>query len=519
MIPAFPDEQTRIDYDLTYYVNDVNLTNTQVLAEYGRRGELKNVYTYGVQRLNAARVDGTVDTYEYDGRGSVVSDGVHTYEYDPFGGILSEISGELPFFGYNAEEYNPVTGLVYLRARYYNVETGTFISEDSYLGSDDNISSQNRYAFGEGDPINNIDPTGHFASLITQQAGWQTDYWGNKFDKYANSQITNQTNAINERSYNDYSISEKKANEYAKNGGDAARGLCTSYSCVPGSQVEKAISAMEDHIDDVEKTSNEKIKEIRDNNMALWAPSAPKPSTPSDGGSSGGSSSSSTGGNAGGGGNGGSSNSENSVPERTQYENDLISELSGKIKLTHTFNNITIKLNLGITVYLGLHKVIPPFPFYHATLFIFVTPSARVYYNDYSRGKLSFKDLYDTNGVKIQGVKYATIGGTSSQEGPDNGNPLTGLLIGGYNRPSDMKLESKISVEKLNITDLERLFNLVDTFNNKSNLGYSLFAIGKQYNSSSFMRGLLNVYGIDLGDKTGNRYVGWNKPAPSNYYF
>jgi RHS repeat-associated protein len=276
MIPAFPDEQTRIDYDLTYYVNDVNLTNTQVLAEYGCRGELKNVYTYGVQRLNAARVDGSVDTYEYDGRGSVANlvstnaEVLASYSYDPFGEMAAGKPEQDVIFGYNGEEYNPVTGLVYLRARYYNVETGTFISEDSFLGSDENIGSQNLYAFGEGDPVNNIDPTGHFTSLITQQAGWQTDYWGNKFDRHVNGQITSQTSAINERSYNDYSISEKKANKYAGDGGDAARGLCTSYNCVPGEQVEKAIADMEQKIKDTQKSANETINGIRKGNIEEW---------------------------------------------------------------------------------------------------------------------------------------------------------------------------------------------------------------------------------------------------------
>ncbi|MDR1913038.1 MAG: peptidoglycan-binding protein [Clostridiales bacterium] len=126
------------------------------------------------------------------------------------------------------------------------------------------------YAYGEGDPVNNIDPTGHFTSLITQQAGWQTDYWGNKFDRYANGQITSQTNATGSRSYNDYTISEKKANKYAGDGGDAARGLCTSYNCVPGEQVEKAIADMEQKIKDTKKTANETIKTAREGNIKEW---------------------------------------------------------------------------------------------------------------------------------------------------------------------------------------------------------------------------------------------------------
>ncbi|MDR1891546.1 MAG: hypothetical protein LBQ48_00820 [Oscillospiraceae bacterium] len=104
-----------------------------------------------------------------------------------------------------------------------------FITEDSYLGTDDNISSQNRYAFGEGDPVNHIDPTGHFTSVVTQQAGWQTDYVPGRFDSYAAGQVKNQTKAIGSRSYNNYAISNGTANSYAQKGANAARGLCASY--------------------------------------------------------------------------------------------------------------------------------------------------------------------------------------------------------------------------------------------------------------------------------------------------
>ena len=48
IIPAFPDEMTRIDYELTYYLNDVSREHVQVAAEFGKRGETKSVYTYGL---------------------------------------------------------------------------------------------------------------------------------------------------------------------------------------------------------------------------------------------------------------------------------------------------------------------------------------------------------------------------------------------------------------------------------------------------------------------------------------
>ena len=59
-------------------------------------------------------------------------------------------------FAWNQEYKDPDNMLVYLRARYYDPKTMRFISRD-------NTRLDNRYAFGNGDPINNIDPTGNDA--------------------------------------------------------------------------------------------------------------------------------------------------------------------------------------------------------------------------------------------------------------------------------------------------------------------------------------------------------------------
>jgi RHS repeat-associated protein len=84
-----------------------------------------------------------------------------TYTYDPFGEITSPINPNELVFAHNAEEYNPVVDLTYLRARYYAPSSANFITQDSILGSITSINSQNRYSFAESDPVNNFDPSGH----------------------------------------------------------------------------------------------------------------------------------------------------------------------------------------------------------------------------------------------------------------------------------------------------------------------------------------------------------------------
>ncbi len=60
------------------------------------------------------------------------------------------------------------TGLYYLNARYYNSNTGRFISQDSYKGSAYEPWTQNLYTYTGNNPVNYTDPTGHW-SVITQR--------------------------------------------------------------------------------------------------------------------------------------------------------------------------------------------------------------------------------------------------------------------------------------------------------------------------------------------------------------
>ncbi|HEM4031229.1 TPA: hypothetical protein U1V77_002221 [Streptococcus suis] len=63
-------------------------------------------------------------------------------------------------FAYNGEARD-VTGLDYLRARYYDNQAGTFLTADSYPGSQTDPLSQNLYAYVQNNPANYTDPSGH----------------------------------------------------------------------------------------------------------------------------------------------------------------------------------------------------------------------------------------------------------------------------------------------------------------------------------------------------------------------
>jgi RHS repeat-associated protein len=83
---------------------------------------------------------------------------VATYNYTPWGEIESSsqtVSG-LNSLRWKGLLYDLETGLYYMRARYYDPQVRRFISEDP-IGLAGGI---NTYAFGGGDPVNRIDPSG-----------------------------------------------------------------------------------------------------------------------------------------------------------------------------------------------------------------------------------------------------------------------------------------------------------------------------------------------------------------------
>jgi RHS repeat-associated protein len=70
--------------------------------------------------------------------------------------------GQVPGLGYQGDYTDPVTGLVEMGARWYNPATGTFVSSDTLNGSPvPSTVDGNPYAYADGNPLTNTDPSGH----------------------------------------------------------------------------------------------------------------------------------------------------------------------------------------------------------------------------------------------------------------------------------------------------------------------------------------------------------------------
>jgi RHS repeat-associated protein len=160
-----------------YLVDDLNPTGYAQVVEEVVNGAVTRQYTYGLQRISqnlSPAVSGnstwTPSFYVYDGGGSVRqltnSNGTVTdeYEYDAYGNSFTK-SGTTPNnYLYRGEQYDQDLGLYYLRARYYNPNTGRFMSRDPEDGDETDPKTLHKYVYANGDPVNAVDPTGRMAA-------------------------------------------------------------------------------------------------------------------------------------------------------------------------------------------------------------------------------------------------------------------------------------------------------------------------------------------------------------------
>ena len=145
-----------------------------VSALTDKNGVVVSNYTYaawGIYAQTAKDLADTSATYSGNTRSSISRDGNYA--------TTNAIAGSLPVaylsgatsnpYSFNAEYTDESTGFIFLRARYYDAVSGTFLTQDSYAGNVFDALSQNRYAYAEDDPVNYVDPSGHrvVAAMMT----------------------------------------------------------------------------------------------------------------------------------------------------------------------------------------------------------------------------------------------------------------------------------------------------------------------------------------------------------------
>ncbi len=138
-------------------------TNAYIFAGSGTPAEQVNLSTGTIVYLVADSL-GSV-------RGAVASSGSlsGSVDYDAWGNpeTAGGLSSYTPF-GF-AGAYTDLSGMVYLIGRYYDPQTGQFLSVDP-----DAEETQQPYAYGNDNPVTVVDPAGDFGTLQKCPPGVQT---------------------------------------------------------------------------------------------------------------------------------------------------------------------------------------------------------------------------------------------------------------------------------------------------------------------------------------------------------
>ena len=165
----------RIEKDVGGTVTKYVYDGTDIVLEYDGTDTLLARFSHGdgTDQPLAQERGGASYFYHADHQGSVVAltDAVGTvvndYAYDAYGRIVSSVEGIANPYTYTGRELDAESGLYYYRARYYDADTGRFISEDpiGFAGGDANL-----YAYVFNNPVNLVDPLG-LEVFVTTKTG------------------------------------------------------------------------------------------------------------------------------------------------------------------------------------------------------------------------------------------------------------------------------------------------------------------------------------------------------------
>jgi RHS repeat-associated protein len=158
------------DGTITNYVWDETSMYGDVVMEYDDTGDPLVDYTLA-DGQSLAQDRGAVSYYLADAQGSVraladdMGDITDTYDYTAFGELYASTGSTVNSYLYTGQQFDDLTGLYSLRARYYDPFVGRFLSQDTYPIDYSHPIELNRYGYTANDPINGFDPSGNSNAL------------------------------------------------------------------------------------------------------------------------------------------------------------------------------------------------------------------------------------------------------------------------------------------------------------------------------------------------------------------
>jgi RHS repeat-associated protein len=95
-------------------------------------------------------------------------------------GLWGEVRSNMPEPGmasldsaekYTGQRYDAETSLYYYGVRYYDPQLGRFMGADAVIASQYRTSALHPYTYVEGNPLNNVDPSGNFSTQVPSAGG------------------------------------------------------------------------------------------------------------------------------------------------------------------------------------------------------------------------------------------------------------------------------------------------------------------------------------------------------------
>ena len=148
-----------------------------------------------------------------DANGEVVAE----YTYDAWGNILTQSGAIAPVnpYRYAGYRFDDETKLYYLIARYYNPDTGVFLSLDSVRGDVTNPISMNGYNYANNNPVMMVDSDGEWAQYVVTGAYFVYKIY--KINKKT-KKVTKSTTKINIKSSTKWADPKKLQDHYERHG-------------------------------------------------------------------------------------------------------------------------------------------------------------------------------------------------------------------------------------------------------------------------------------------------------------
>lgn len=155
----------------TRFLLDNNFSRyAQVIEEYSADGAVQSRYTIG-NSLLSRQEDIYTSYYLIDGLGSIrlIADQhnliIDSFQYEAFGFSSNKSPSTNNTYQFAGEYLDASSQLYYLRARFFDPKTGSFISRDPYSGYLISPRTQHDYTYASSNPVLLTDPSGMASEL------------------------------------------------------------------------------------------------------------------------------------------------------------------------------------------------------------------------------------------------------------------------------------------------------------------------------------------------------------------